>query len=263
MPKRKSIYNYRYRVKKNSSEEDDEGSEGGLPSLLPSLAPIAGGFLKNIFNKDDDEDDPHGKYNHIYFYDEVDRDSALDLCKKLRKVAHRLQEVQLRYDLEQPPKIYLHINSLGGCVFSAFTVVDTILQSPVPVVTIVEGGTASSGCIISIAGHERWMSEYAYFLIHQISSSAGGTYEELQDSMENWEEIMRRLKQHLHRFSNGKCNERALKDILNHDIWWSAKDCLDMNLIDNITTGTAQKIGNSVYVNKRRKTPTRQTKQST
>lgn len=251
MSKRKcnGIYNYQYK----GSDEDENEDDGSVPNLTKL-------FSGSIFRRPDD-DEHHGKMNHIYFYDEINRDTAFYLSKKLRATALKLQEIALKYDLEQSPKIYLHINSLGGCVFSSFTVVDTILQSPVPVVTIVEGAVASAGTIISIAGHERQMSEYGYFLMHQISSGAWGKMVELEDAMDNWEEIMRRIRQHYLRFSGGKCNNNIIDEILKHDIWWTAKDCLELNLVDKVVTGNPDQIGNCINVMKQ-KQPTKRQKSS-
>lgn len=205
--------------------------------------------LFDLFKKKPTHDS--GQMNHLYFYEEVDKDTCLELAQQIRKTGLELQKLRLVYDLEESPKIYLHINSLGGCVFSAFTVVDAILQSKVPVVTIVEGACASAATIISITGHERRMGEYGYFLMHQLRSGHWGKMNELDDEYDNCLEIMRRIKSHYVRFSNGHFKETDLDDILKHDIWWTAKDCIEHGLIDKIMTGNSEDIGSCININKK------------
>jgi len=245
MPKSKTLYNYKYRANEEESDEEPEKGGSGLGALM--LGSLLGKMGKP------DEDEPKGKANHIYFYDDVHRDSMLELSKKIKNTALEIQKLSLRYDLQETPKIYLHINSLGGCIFSSFTVIDTILQSEVPVVTIVEGACASAATLISVAGHERWIGEYGYFLMHQLSSGNWGKMTELEDEMDNCAELMRRIKAHYVRFSNSEFQENQLDNILKHDIWWTAKDCLENGLVDKIMSGKASDIGNCINMTKKDK----------
>ena len=66
--------------------------------------------------------------NHIYFYTDVNQDTCLDLNRKITALNKELLKYAIEYDCE-PPNIYLHINSYGGCLFSAFSVIDTIKKT--------------------------------------------------------------------------------------------------------------------------------------
>ena len=246
MSKRRRLYNYKFK-KSDDSYDSSEDSAPPLPSIFPGMLATSSLFGK-LLNKDDDE---HGKVNHIYFYDTVEQDSCLSLCKKIKSTALKLEELMLKYDLKETPQIYLHISSYGGCIFSAFGVVDTILQSKIPIVTIIEGASASAATLISVAGHERWIGEYGYMLIHELRSGNWGKMSDLEDDFDNCQELMRRIKQHYVKFSNGKCAGDKFDEILKHDIWWSAKDCLEFGLVDKIITGTPDEIGNCINVAKK------------
>lgn len=240
--KLKKLYDYSLKRKRNDDTDDDSNSdedETPQPSSRPSK------LLSSLFGK--------GAFNHIYFYDDVELETCLELTKKIRATEKRIKEMQLKCDLGEDftPKIYLHISSFGGSIFAGFSVIDAILQSKVPVVTILEGGSASSAILISLAGHERWMGEYAYMLIHQLSSGHWGKMADIEDDFENLQELMRRIKQHITRFSNGKCTGKELDEILKHNIWWTAKDALQYGLIDKIITGDSDTIGNSLNVSRR------------
>ena len=75
--------------------------------------------------------------NHIYFYCNVTKKSCLQLNIKINELNNTLlkQSIDLNID---PLPIYLHINSYGGCLFAAFSSIDTILNSKIPIISIVE-----------------------------------------------------------------------------------------------------------------------------
>jgi ATP-dependent Clp endopeptidase proteolytic subunit ClpP len=245
-------WSYKKRNKNNEPDSDDSSEESSPIKSLPSSK-----LLNNIFGKSfgHDDNDEKEAFNHIYFYEDVDLDSCLHLSRKIRATAKKIQEMQLKCDLgdDVTPKIYLHISSFGGDIMAAFSVIDTMLQCKIPIVTILEGGCASCAILISVAGKERWMGEYAYMLIHQLSSGMWGQMDKLENEMENLKELMRRIKNHLIRFSNGKCSGKELDDILKKDMWWTATDALEYGLIDRIITGDKKEIGNSLNVAKRKK----------
>ena len=78
-------------------------------------------------------------------------------------------------------KIYIHICSDGGEIFSALSVIDTILSSKIDIVTVCEGCVASAGVLISLAGKERFIRKHAYMMIHEIRSGCMGKYSECQE----------------------------------------------------------------------------------
>ena len=69
-------------------------------------------------------------------------------------------------------------------------------------------------------------------LIHQLSSSLWGTYENLKDGQKNNDMLMQKIKQIY--IENTKIPKRKLNEILKHDLWWDAKTCLEYGLIDEI-----------------------------
>jgi hypothetical protein len=70
--------------------------------------------------------------NHIYFYKDVNTESCLELNKKIIELNKELLKYSIDYDCS-PPNIYLHINSNGGELFAAFSTVDTIKNSKIPI----------------------------------------------------------------------------------------------------------------------------------
>ena len=130
--------------------------------------------------------------------------------------------------------IYLHINSFGGSVFSAFSVIDTIKNMKIPVVSIIEGAAASAATLISVMCDYRIIYKTSYMLIHQLSSGSWGKMNELEEEMENLKELMNSIKTIYKENTNIPRGE--ISEILKHDLWWNADICLAKGLVDEIKT---------------------------
>ncbi len=172
--------------------------------------------------------------NRIYFYSGVTRQDNLTLNKLIHTTGNKLANIQQLYKLECPPKLNLHINSYGGSVFAGFGSVDYIRNSPVPVVSIIDGCAASAATIMSVVAEERYINEHAFMLIHQLSSGMWGKFEEMKDDMKNNQLLMKKIigiyEEHT------SIPKSKIKDILKRDLWWDAKTCLKYGLVDDIIT---------------------------
>lgn len=204
------------RTPKRKQDNDDEPPE----------------FIQNMFKLPINMDK---QKNHIYFYSMVDQETCLELNRKINDLNKELMHHSIEYETE-PPNIYLHINSNGGSLFAAFSTVDTILNSKIPVISIVEGCAASAATIISMVCHKRYATANAFMLIHQLSTGACGKYEEMKDDFINDTKLMELLyKLYL---EHTKMNKKKIKEVLKRDLWWNVEECKENGLIDDIWTGT-------------------------
>lgn len=185
------------------------------------------------FNGDNNEIETKVVDNHIYYYSSVNKKSALELNMKLREVENKLLKKYNDHNNHQE-YIYLHINSFGGSVFSAFSVIDTIKNMKVPVVSIIEGAAASAATLISVMCDYRIIYKTSYMLIHQLSSGSWGKMNELEEEMENLKELMNSIKTIYKEKTNIPRGE--ISEILKHDLWWNADICLAKGLVDEIKT---------------------------
>ena len=173
--------------------------------------------------------------NHIYFYQSVDQQSCLELNRKINDLNKDLMQHAIEYEIE-PPNIYLHINSFGGSLFAAFATIDTIINSKIPIVSIIEGCAASAATIISMVCHKRYCTQNSFMLIHQLSTGASGKYEEMKDDFMNDTKLMELLyKLYLEHTS---MDIKTIKRVLKRDLWWDATKCLEHGLIDGIWNGS-------------------------
>ena len=171
--------------------------------------------------------------NKIYFYSEVTRPKILTLNKKIAALNTILLNQANTLTLDEiQAKIRLHINSYGGSVFAGFSAVDYIRTTSVPVVSIIDGCAASAATLMSVVADERYMHEHAFMLIHQLSSTSWGKYEELKDDMKNNDLLMVTIKKIYNK--HAKIPKKKLNEILKHDLWFDAKTCLEYGLVDDI-----------------------------
>jgi ATP-dependent protease ClpP protease subunit len=171
--------------------------------------------------------------NHIFFYTEVNRDSIHELIETLREMEGYCTQMKRQMNLKKVP-IYLHINSYGGCVFSALNAIDYIQSCQVPIYTVIEGAVASAGTLISVFGKKRYMRPNAHMLIHQLSSSCWGKMTEIEDEYINLKNLMVKIRAiYAERTTIPK---KQLRRVLKHDLWYNVDECIENGLVDEVWT---------------------------
>ena len=190
---------------------------------------------KNKHKRDDDDaepDDPSSivrENNVIYFYSEIDRDSIFKLLAFLREAEEFCLLTSYKTRVDNIP-IYLHINSYGGCIHSAFSAIDAIKKCRVPVYSVIEGASASAGTLISVVCKKRFIRPNAYMLIHQLSSSVWGKMSEIEDEYKGLAELMERITQIY--IDNSKMRKKQLDALLKHDLWLNPEVAIANGLVD-------------------------------
>lgn len=173
--------------------------------------------------------------NKIYFYEEIDKNSIYKLNKVIREMNFKLiatSPEKYMPGCKTDDHIELYIHSYGGSVLSAFAALDLIEKNTIPIWTIVEGGAASAGTLLSLAGKKRLITKRSYMLIHQLSSVHWGKFEELKDDMENSQNLMNQIKRFYK--ESTRIPPTELDDILKHDLWLDAEKCLKWGMVDEI-----------------------------
>jgi len=206
---------------------DDVPSEVGSLSEAEMLQMMAGHPMDAGMPRGVEADE-----NRVYFYSSVGEKEVFELVKILRAMDIEMQALALRLGVKEIP-IQLHIHSGGGDLFSGFAAVDTIESIKTPIHTYVQGSVASAATLMSICGKERYMYKNSLMLIHQISSSMlYGKYHEFLDEVENQNLLMKKVKSIYKKKT--KLKEKQLNEMLQHDLWLNAEQCLEYGLIDKI-----------------------------
>lgn len=170
--------------------------------------------------------------NELYFYNDVNNESVLMLNKTLSDLTRQLLIAQITFDLKETPHIKLHINSDGGEVFGALSIVDRIQSSKVPVYSYAEGLVASASTLISVSCHRRYIRRNTILLIHQVRSWFQGTYEDFNDEKQNMDLVMKIIKDVY--LKRTKFTEEELNTLLKRDIYLNAEDAIKYGIADEI-----------------------------
>lgn len=209
-------------------EKDDDVKDEDAANLLDALGMNLEGAASSAKEKNKKiERDA----NHIYFYSEVNRDSIYDLATLINEVEEENKALAFKMKIQDIP-IYLHINSYGGCVFSAFNIIDVIQSCSVPIYSIVEGCAASAGTLMSVVCDKKYIRKNSYMLIHQLSSGCWGKMCEIEDEVENLTDFMDKIKKIY--TENTKIPKRELTELLKHDLWLNSDKCLKYELAEEI-----------------------------
>jgi len=166
---------YKKRKFNNANAKEEEMDEG---SAMDILGQLGGGKL-----------DINRMGNKIYFYEEIHKDTILELVKQIQLLTYELELQSSKYGFE--PHIELHIYSPGGDAFMGLSIYDFIKKNTVPIYTYIDGNIASAATFMFLAGARRFMSPNSTVLIHQVSTSFWGKFEDLKDEVKNTTEIMK------------------------------------------------------------------------
>lgn len=193
---------------KNNSESDSEVDEEQL-----------GVFMKN---------------NHIYYRCPINEKNINKLESLIRKANKKYNDLNSKCQIAKitPNPIYLHIMSRGGLLLAGFRGADFIKNSKIPIYTVVEGYAMSAATLLSMAGKKRFMNKNSVILIHQLSSGAYGTFENLKDDQKNNELLMEKLKVFYLEHTGGKMDRFKLEDLLKRDLYLDIEKCIEYGIID-------------------------------
>lgn len=170
--------------------------------------------------------------NHLYFSADITPKTSFTLCKYLRTLEIKLKMEAISMCSNIIPEIYLHITTNGGCIYSAFSIIDCFNSLSIPVNTVIDSNVSSAGTIISIHGHKRYICNNSYVLIHELRSGCWGKLAYIDDTYKNCLKIQEHINQIY--LDKTKINKKYLKEILVKDLELNADECIRMGIADEI-----------------------------
>lgn len=133
----------------------------------------------------------------------------------------------------KPIKIY--INSDGGSVSAVFSIIDLLLMSYTPVITIGLGKCYSSGGLLLMAGHKRLLLPNCTILIHDGQSGSYGAIGKMLDNLEFTKELEAKIKDYI--LSRTSITEGDYDKNYRRDWWIFANDAVEKyHIADKIVT---------------------------
>ena len=141
-----------------------------------------------------------------------------------------------RDDMEIPPEkrepIVLYVCSNGGEVDSGFELIDVIQNSVTPVYTVNLGYQYSMGFLIGLAGHRRYATRNAKYLIHDGSSFVYGSGSKVEDQVEFNRKVNRRVKEYI--LQRSTITEEEYDKNLRNEWYMFADDAKERGITDFI-----------------------------
>ena len=143
------------------------------------------------------------------------------------------EDIQNKIPKEECKPIKIYINSDGGVVSAVMTIIDLCLMSYTPIITIGLGKCLSSGGLLLMAGHKRYILPNTTVLIHDGSSGAVGDVGKLIDNLEFTKDSEARIRDYI--LSRTKIDKDELDKNYRKDWWIFAEDAVKYGIADEIT----------------------------
>jgi ATP-dependent Clp protease protease subunit len=133
-----------------------------------------------------------------------------------------------------PDPIKIFINSSGGTLDEAFSLVSAIEASRTPVVTIVLGKAYSAAFLVLLAGHARFAQARATLMYHQGSAGIGGEFSKIIEYAKHWEKCQGIMDEYV--IKKTKIKRKQLNSIFNNrtDSYMNTEMALQLGVIDGI-----------------------------
>lgn len=132
------------------------------------------------------------------------------------------------------PPIMLMINSNGGFLDEAFSLISVIESSATPVYTFALGKASSAGFLITLAGHKRFSQKHTTFMLHQGSAGISDSFGKIREYADYWDKCQKKVDKYI--LEKTKITKKQLEENFNHkqDWYMTAEKALKLGVIDEI-----------------------------
>jgi ATP-dependent Clp protease protease subunit len=169
--------------------------------------------------------------NYMGNIDELDVNEVIHNILLINQEDNKAESEKKKY--ERVP-IKLHINSYGGSVYAMWALIDVIQCSKTPVYTYCTGYAMSAGLLIFIAGHKRFASPHATFMLHQLSGVVAGKLLDILDDATESVRINEDIINYIGQYTN--VSKELIKKIweTKKDYYFNSNEALQLNVVDEI-----------------------------
>lgn len=183
---------------------------------------LKGGLLEDVFYLKD------LKQRKLFISDEISEETVGDTVRHIMQLN--------REDHPIPPEdrvpILLYVSSNGGDVDAGFKLIDAIQCSKTPVYTINLGYQYSMGFLIGLAGHKRYATKNAKFLMHDGTNFVWDSGAKAQDRMEFNKKLEERMKEYI--LSRSKLTEEEYNSKFRIEWYMFSDEAKEKGFVDYI-----------------------------
>lgn len=162
----------------------------------------------------------------IFYRGEIREPHATAFCKALRKMMQTLAGTNCI--------INVFLNSAGGDAYAGLSMYEHVrmVGRSVPVHVTVDGYIASAATLPLLGATRRIMCSTAFMMIHEVRTGTYGKPHELRQESDNINKLMEVFVRVYQTYST--LNRAKLLKILSQEIDFSASECLEMGLVDQV-----------------------------
>lgn len=142
------------------------------------------------------------------------------------------EKVKNAFAKSESDSIKIHVNSIGGDVYTSVAISNFLRDSDKKVTVIVDAIAASGASIIAMGADEVKMFPNAMMMIHRASAFAYGNADDLvkiATALEKFDESV--MASYLARYKGEK---EELEKLIHEETYLTADDCLSIGLCDEI-----------------------------
>lgn len=148
-----------------------------------------------------------------------------------------------RLEVAGEDEVVILINSPGGCMDALKTMLDAIYLTEMRVITVGSGMVASCAILLLMAGDARYAFKDTDLMSHPFSTLTVGNYHKLSSERQFQDRTHKFMLNH-YKLHTG-LDEKIIEGILlrDHDVYLTAKEAKDLNIIDDIIIPKGKPIG--------------------
>ena len=139
------------------------------------------------------------------------------------------KDFRAQLDAVEGNELVVEINSVGGDVMAGLGIYNMLrswAKDGKTVTTRVTGVAASIASIIALAGDKREMPKNTFAMVHQASTFAVGTADDMRDAADTLDKVDGSLRGiYMDRMG---VDEAKAKEIMAKDTWLTAAECMDL-----------------------------------
>lgn len=164
----------------------------------------------------------------LFLTDEISQISVGDIVKNI--LQYNCDDKGMAAEERMP--ILLYVSSVGGSVDAGFELIDVIENSKTPVYTINLGYQYSMGLLIGLAGHKRFATKNAKYLMHDGSNFVYNSGAKAQDQMRFQGKVEDRIKEYI--LSHSKLTQGEYDANLRVEWYMFADEAKERGFVDSI-----------------------------
>ena len=118
----------------------------------------------------------------IFYIDYEIDESVLEIQRSI--IAINIADRDKKIEDRIPIKIFL--DTPGGLLSETMSLATIMMMSKTPIITVNIAEAYSGGCLLLLAGHQRYALPYSKAMLHTGSGGTVGTYEQTEQAQKNY-----------------------------------------------------------------------------